>query len=130
MPTVALGAMLLALGVLLGAFGAHGLEDRITPERMETWNTAALYHLVNAVGIFAIGVLKEASPGRVPQGAVRLLVAGAVLFSGSLYALVLLDLSWLGGIAPLGGLSLVAAWIWIGVNAIGRKSTGSSASTQ
>ena len=130
MPTVALGATLLALGVLLGAFGAHGLESRITPERMETWNTAALYHLVNAVGILAIGVLQEASPGQVPRGAVRLLVAGTVVFSGSLYALVILNLSWLGAVAPLGGLSLVAAWLWIGVRAAGRKSTGSSASTQ
>ena len=130
MPIPALGALLMALGVLCGAFGAHGLEGRITPERMETWNTAALYHLVNAAGLLAVGVLRECSPKHVSQGAIALLVAGILVFSGSLYLLVLLDTSWLGAIAPLGGISLVVAWVWIALEDLFRKRTGGSTSTQ
>ena len=130
MPIPALGALLMALGVLCGAFGAHGLEARITPERMETWNTGALYHLVNAVGLLAVGVLRECSTKQVSQVAIMLLVAGILVFSGSLYLLVLLDKSWLGAIAPLGGISLVVAWVWIGFGDLFGKSTGGSITTQ
>lgn len=130
MPTFSVGALLLALGVLLGAFGAHGLEGQVTPERLDTWNTAALYHLVNSAGLTSLGVLNEVSPERVRRGALHLLTAGILIFSGSLYALVLLDIGWLGAITPFGGISLVIAWLWIGLEGFRGKSTASSGSTQ
>ena len=130
MPLPALGAVLLALGVLFGAFGAHGLEGRVSPERMDTWNTAALYHLVNALGILVLGTLKELAPDRVAARPVAFILMGAVVFPGSLYALVLLDVQWLGAIAPLGGISLVVGWMGIGLGELRRKSTGHSDSTQ
>lgn len=130
MPIPALGAVLMALGVLCGAFGAHGLEGRVTPERMEAWNTGALYHLVNAVGLLAVAGLCERAPERVSRAAILLLVAGILVFSGSLYLLVLLDMGWLGAITPLGGISLVVAWLWIGLGEVFGKRTGSSKTTQ
>ena len=98
---VRLGAGLLALGVIAGAFGAHALD--VTPERMEVWQTAARYHLVHGLGVCLVGLLRP-----VPVWSGRLF--GFLLFSGSLYALVLTDTPWLGAITPLGGLSFIVGW--------------------
>lgn len=95
-----------ALGVMLGAFGAHGIEDKVTPERMAVWETAARYHLIHAV---ALGLV-AAHPAQ-PKWAGILFTAGIVIFAGSLYLLVLLDKGWLGAITPIGGLCLIAGWI-------------------
>lgn len=96
-----------ALGVLLGAFGAHGLKNHVTdPHLLDVWEKAARYHLVHAV---AIGLV-AAHPAR-PAGAGAAFVAGIVLFSGSLYAMALTDVRALGAVTPLGGLSFVAGWL-------------------
>ncbi len=101
-----LGAMLAGLAVILGAFGAHGLEGRVAdPALLETWSTAAHYHLAHALGLMLIA----AHPRR-PRLAARLLVAGIVLFSGSLYLLVLTNTPVLGAITPLGGLCFIGGW--------------------
>ena len=100
---VRLGAGLLALGVIAGAFGAHALD--VTPERMEVWQTAARYHLVHGLGVCLVGLLRP-----VPVWSGRLFGFGILLFSGSLYALVLTDTPWLGAITPLGGLSFIVGW--------------------
>ncbi|MCC9602960.1 DUF423 domain-containing protein [Stieleria sp. JC731] len=105
-----------ALGVIIGAFGAHGLEDFIAgysqePEhiakRLAQFDTGARYHLVHAVALVALASLPVARATRV---AAVLFVAGVILFSGSLYVLVLTDTSWLGAITPLGGLAWIFAW--------------------
>jgi uncharacterized membrane protein YgdD (TMEM256/DUF423 family) len=95
-----------ALAVMTGAFGAHGLEGRVTPERLVTWETAARYQLAHAL---ALGLV-AAHPGA-PKVAGLLFTVGIVVFSGSLYLLVLLDKGWLGAITPLGGLCMIAGWI-------------------
>lgn len=95
-----------ALAVMTGAFGAHGLEDKVTPERLETWRTAAHYHLVHAVALGLVAAHPET-----PKWAGILFTAGILVFAGSLYLLVLLDKGWLGAITPIGGLCLIAGWI-------------------
>jgi uncharacterized membrane protein YgdD (TMEM256/DUF423 family) len=99
-----------ALGVALGAFGAHGLEGLVSDLRIETWQTASRYHLVHALALLAV-----AAHPRQPRPVGWLFVAGIILFSGSLYALVLAEAAggqarWLGAITPLGGLAWMAAW--------------------
>ncbi len=106
----AAAAALGALAVALGAFGAHALEDAVSPDRLVTWRTAAHYHLVHALAGVAAGVFASVSTSRTALWASRLFVAGIVLFSGSLYALVLLDLGVLGAVAPLGGVAFIAGW--------------------
>ena len=96
-----------ALGVLLGAFGAHGLRGVVTDEHLlEIWDKAAKYHLVHAV---ALGLV-AAHPAR-PSAAGVAFAAGIVLFSGSLYAMTLTGVRALGAITPLGGLSFVLGWL-------------------
>ena len=95
-----------ALGVMLGAFGAHGLEDKVTPERIVVWETAARYHMLH---VLALGLV-AAHPSQ-PRWAGGLFVAGILFFSGSLYMLVLLDKGWLGAITPIGGVCFIAGWI-------------------
>lgn len=101
-----------AIGVALGAFGAHALADAVTPERLETWRTATLYHLVHALALAVVAVAMR--NGWPVQTAGRFFLAGLVLFCGSLYALVLLDAGVLGAIAPLGGLAFIAGWSVLG----------------
>ena len=106
----AVAAGLGGLAVALGAVGAHGLEDAVTPDRLDTWRTGAQYHLAHALAaVVAFGLAAVRSAGAA-RWAGRLFLAGVALFSGSLYALVLLDLPVLGAVAPLGGLSFVAGW--------------------
>jgi len=96
-----------ALGVALGAFGAHGLKGVVTDARLlEVWETAARYHLIHAV---ALGLV--AAHPRSPAWAGALFVAGILLFSGSLYTMTLTGARWLGAVTPVGGLCLIAGWL-------------------
>ncbi len=106
------GAALMLLGVAAGAFGAHALEARVTPERLATWETAADYHLVHALALFALGSWRRAPP----LGG-WLLTIGILVFCGSLYTLVLTDTPGLGAITPIGGLSFMAGWAALAVAA-------------
>ena len=96
------------LAVVLGAAGAHGfLHDLLSKKgTLENWRTAVLYHLVHAGVLLA---LAQKTP--VPRVPFALLGAGIALFSGSLYALALTNLPWLGPITPLGGVCLLAGWL-------------------
>ncbi|MEO0424469.1 MAG: DUF423 domain-containing protein [Pseudomonadota bacterium] len=106
------GAVLGALGVLAGAFGAHGLEGQVSAERLDTFATGASYHLWHALALVLTGVVaRQRSPRASLMAAGVCFAVGVVLFSGSLYALVLLDAPMLGMITPLGGLTLVAGWL-------------------
>jgi uncharacterized membrane protein YgdD (TMEM256/DUF423 family) len=99
-----------AVAVALGAFGAHGLEGAVSPHQLATWRTGATYHLAHALAAVLSGALAALGLSGAALWAGRLFLAGIVLFSGSLYALVLLDLPVLGAVAPLGGLSFIAGW--------------------
>jgi uncharacterized membrane protein YgdD (TMEM256/DUF423 family) len=99
-----------ATAVLLGAFGAHGLKARVPPESVASWNTAVEYHLLHSVVLLALA-LYAANGGGEARWAMRLLASGVVLFSGSIYVLVLGGPRWMGPITPLGGVLLIAGWI-------------------
>ncbi|MDX1618898.1 MAG: DUF423 domain-containing protein [Balneolaceae bacterium] len=102
----------MALAVTLGAFGAHGLRGRLTPEMMEIFQTGVQYHLIHALGLLAVGLLAIHFPeSAYLKWSGWLMLAGIVLFSGSLYILSMSGIRWLGAVTPVGGLSFIAAWI-------------------
>lgn len=109
--TLTIGAVLLALATLCGALGAHALATRLPPERLHVWNTAARYHFLQSLGLMVIGLYLRAQPAAALHGAAALMVAGVVLFCGSLYALALGAPAALGLVTPLGGLAWIAAWL-------------------
>jgi uncharacterized membrane protein YgdD (TMEM256/DUF423 family) len=105
-----LGAALSFLAVALGAFGAHALRDRLTPDLLTTFETGVRYHFYHALGLFAVAYAIARWPGGSGTAAGWLLIAGIILFSGSLYLLALTGVRWLGAITPLGGLAFLAGW--------------------
>jgi len=115
---VTLGALAMFLGVALGAFGAHGLKQRVAMDLLAIWNTAVLYHLVHALGLILVGILVQLLPGH-PQFVTAgwFLLAGMLIFSGSLYLLVLSGYKPLGMITPLGGVSFLVGWLLLAVAA-------------
>jgi uncharacterized membrane protein YgdD (TMEM256/DUF423 family) len=100
--------------VVLGAFGAHGLRDRVAPPLLEIYRTGALYHLVHAIAALAVALAGDRL--RWPRLVVGLFAAGIVVFSGSLYTLAITGMSWLGAITPFGGLMLIGGWAVIATN--------------
>ncbi len=106
-----------ALAVGLGAFGVHGLRGVVTPDRLATWQTGASYHLTHALAAALAGVVAMWRPSGAAVWAGRLFLIGIVLFSGSLYGLVLTDTPALGAVAPLGGVSFIAGWVALAVAA-------------
>lgn len=106
-----LAAALLFLAVALGAFGAHALKARLTPDLQAVWQTAVQYHAWHALALLATGVLLLARPDARVGLAAWLFVAGIVLFSGSLYAMALTGARGLGAVTPFGGAAFLAGWL-------------------
>lgn len=111
-------ALLGFLGVAAGAFGAHGLRGRLEPRDLEIFETAVRYQLVHALALGLIAALGSLRPGPLLPAAAWAFTAGVVVFSGSLYALVLTQTRWLGAITPLGGLAMLAGWTLLAVYAL------------
>jgi len=107
---LSLGAILAGLAVAAGAFGAHGLEGRVTPERIETFRTGVTYQMYHALALLFVGWWATQDASALTAWAGGCFVAGIVIFSGSLYLLVLTDTSWLGAITPIGGVAFLAGW--------------------
>ena len=105
------GAVLAALGVAVGAFGAHALRGRLTPDLLNVFETGVRYQLIHALGLLAVAWATTRWPGRATNMAGWLLLAGIVLFSGSLYALSMSGVRALGAITPLGCVAFIAGWI-------------------
>jgi uncharacterized membrane protein YgdD (TMEM256/DUF423 family) len=102
----AAGALLAALGIALGAFGAHALQRMLEPRALEWWHTAVQYQMWNAIGLVALGALA------IRGGAAALLIGiGTLVFSGSLYTMALTDVRWLGMVTPIGGALMIAGWL-------------------
>ncbi|MDH5491890.1 MAG: DUF423 domain-containing protein [Myxococcales bacterium] len=119
---VMLAALYGLTAVGLGAFGAHGLEARLAgladgAQRMQWWQTAAHYHLLHALAIGLAAWVATRFPGTPALLAGLSFALGVLLFSGSLYAMTLTGLRWLGAVTPLGGLLLLAGWAALGVAA-------------
>lgn len=110
-----------ALGVVCGAFGAHLLRTRLPPDLLAVWSTGAQYHLIHAAVLLALALAARAGLAsfELPY---RLLAAGSVLFSGSLYALALTGIRPLGAVTPIGGTLLVAGWVSIACRGHYRRS--------
>ncbi len=113
----AAGALLFALAVLIGAFGAHALKERLDTYATGIYERAVFYHFIHALGLIGIGIAitAHAAAAGAAQLAGWLLLAGIIVFSGSLYALALSGIRVLGAITPLGGLAFVAGWISLAV---------------
>ena len=104
--------LLSALAVLLGAFGAHGLKAKLTPEMLAVYQTGVQYHMWHALGLAIVGVTALHWPRlNALRWAGGLMIVGIVLFSGSLYALALTNIKVFGAITPFGGLAFIVAWL-------------------
>ena len=106
----AIGAGLALLAVGAGAFGAHMLEDRISGDLLDVFDTAVQYQVYHAFGLLAVGVFSINHPTQLLQWAANLFVAGTVVFSGSLYLLAFTGIGWLGAITPIGGVCFLVGW--------------------
>ncbi len=104
---------LMFLAVALGAFGSHALRGRISDYYLDVYKTAVLYHMIHALGLFVIAWLSSLTSDPKIHYAGVLMMAGIMLFSGSLYLLSVTGIKWLGAITPLGGLSFLSAWVLI-----------------
>lgn len=109
--TLAIAGLLLALATASGAFGAHALRGHLPAGRLELWETAVRYHFLQALGLLGVGLTLRALDSGALRAAAALIVAGVVLFSGSLYALALGAPRALGVLTPLGGLSWIIGWV-------------------
>jgi uncharacterized membrane protein YgdD (TMEM256/DUF423 family) len=106
-----IGAVFGALGVAAGAFGAHGLKGRLTPEMLAVFETGVRYQLVHALGLLAVGWAAGHWRSRAVRAAGWLFVVGVFLFSGSLYVLCLTGVRALGAVTPFGGAAFIAGWL-------------------
>jgi uncharacterized membrane protein YgdD (TMEM256/DUF423 family) len=105
-----LGCLLALAAVAAGAFGAHGLRARVTPEMLSVFETGARYHMYHALALLALALAAHRRPSGAWAAAGWLFVAGIVVFSGSLYLLALTGTRWLGAVTPVGGVALLAGW--------------------
>ena len=115
---LSVGAVSAFVAVATGAFGAHALRDRLSADMLGTWQTSAAYQMYHALALLAVGVVlgrfsSDGSPWLTAAG--WLFVAGTVLFSGSLYALVVSGVTWLGAVTPLGGVAFLLGWAAVAI---------------
>ena len=109
--TIRIGALLGALGIILGAFAAHGLKARLEPDALEIFRTGAYYQMVHAIALLLTGLLALHRQSPKTPLAAWLFLLGIMLFCGSLYLLAATGIGWLGMITPLGGVSFIAGWL-------------------
>jgi uncharacterized membrane protein YgdD (TMEM256/DUF423 family) len=113
-PWFRVASALMLLGVVLGAFGAHGLKSRLSPESLQIWQTAVLYHFIHAGALFVCSWALTQGHARAGNAAIVFTV-GILLFSGSLYALSLSGTKGLGAVTPLGGLAFIIGWLLLAI---------------
>ena len=112
------GAIAGAIGVLLGAFGAHGLKSRVDADLLAVFETGVRFHMVHALALLAVGWAATRWPGTWVSTSGWLFLVGIVVFCGSLYLMTLTGARWLGAITPLGGLAFISGWIALAVAAL------------
>ncbi len=115
---LAAAGLLLAAATVLGALGAHALPGRLPPDRLRVFDTAVRYHFYHALGLLGIGIAARTLDSMLVRWAAVLIVAGIVLFSGSLYALCLGAPRGVGVVTPFGGVLLITAWILFAAGAL------------
>ena len=114
----ACGAVSALIAVAAGAFGAHALKTRITPEMLAVFEVGVRYQMYHALGLFACAWAVTKWPGTLASTAGWLFIAGTIVFSGSLYLLAFTGVRALGAITPLGGLALLAGWVCLAAAAL------------
>jgi uncharacterized membrane protein YgdD (TMEM256/DUF423 family) len=108
---IAAGGILMALGVMLGAFGAHALQAQLTPRQLASFQTGVHYQMLHAIGLVIAGVMAQVTgPSARLRWSARLMLAGIAFFSGSIYLMTAGAPRWLGMVAPIGGVSFMIAW--------------------
>lgn len=114
-------AIALGLAVMLGAFGAHGLKERLDAYSMGVYEKAVFYHFVHALGLLIVSILPKVGVLKQPAATwvCSLLCAGILLFSGSLYVLAVSGIRSFGAVTPFGGLAFIAAWLLLAFRARG-----------
>lgn len=111
-----LGAVNAFLSVGLGAFGAHGLKAKLTPDLLAVYKTGVEYHFYHALGLLTVGLVAAQFPqSALVRGSGWAMLAGIVVFSGSLYILSITGVRWLGAITPIGGVAFLVAWALLAV---------------
>ncbi len=113
---IALGALYCAAAVAAGAFGAHGLEARLTADALQLWETAARYLMYAGLALLAVGLCADRW-GQALTGPGAGLALGGAIFSGTVFALALGSPRWLGAVTPLGGLGLIVGLLWLALAA-------------
>lgn len=108
---LAAGGLLIAVATVLGALGAHALQGRLAPDRLQVYDTAVRYHFYHALGLLAIGLAARTVDTGLMRSAAILVIVGIVLFSGSLYALTFGAPRIIGVITPMGGVALILGWL-------------------
>ena len=108
---IILGAVNAFISVALGAFGAHGLEGKISEHYMSVWEKAVSYQMYHALGLIAVGILVQVTGAPLLGAAGWLMLLGIIFFSGSLYILAVSGISILGAITPIGGVLFLAGWV-------------------
>ena len=120
-----IGAILGALAVVVGAFGAHGLESLMSDEMAKVFETGVKYHFYHALAILAVAAGSSALwRSRLCLWACRAWAFGILVFSGTLYALALTEIGWLGAITPIGGVALIAGWVLLALAAGALRNAG------
>ena len=113
----AVGAIAAAIGVTLGAFGAHALKARVTEDLLSVFEIGVRYQMYHAFGLLAVAWAAARWPGSLPNASGWLFTLGIILFSGSLYLMTFTGVRWLGAITPVGGLCFVFGWIALAMTA-------------
>ncbi len=124
-----IAASLGALGVIMGAFGAHSLEKHISPESLDTWHTAVNYQFYHVFAIMIAGILYKNAPSKALSLAALLFITGIILFSGSLYIISTREITgfenmaFIGPLTPIGGLFFISGWICLVIGLVKMKAS-------
>ena len=117
MNLIRVGAISAGLAVAAGAFGAHGLKDKIDAAGLEVWKTGVQYHLAHALAMLLVVALAGQVELKVTQAVGKLFLIGQLIFAGSLYLLAVTGVKWLGAITPLGGVCFLLGWGFLAFSA-------------
>ena len=112
---IAIGACFAGLSVIAGAFGAHALKETLTSTMLNTYHTAVDYMFIHAIGIILLAILDKQASIPCHKKILTSFIAGIVLFSGSLFALSLSGIKWLGAITPIGGMFFIIGWLMFAI---------------
>lgn len=120
---ISVGSFNAAIAIALGAFAAHGLEQHLDANNLQTFKTACDFHLWHALGVILIGLIAQRHTVKGYSRIAWLMLSGILLFCGSLYLLSTLGIPWLGWITPFGGMAFILAWLWLGLLSLKSSNT-------